>query len=162
MSVRGVDVFRFLDPGDLVDGDLRLVLRETQSAVPSRGLVSAYVFDLTPADDPGLRMGYIALRVGHTDFLVRYAGHIGYRVEEPYRGHRYAGRACRLLLPLARRHGLDPLWITVNPDNIPSRRTCERIGAEMIEIVDVPRGCDMYKMGDRRKCRYRLRLDGSA
>ena len=160
MTSQETDTFHFRDPGDLVDGDLRLVLRETHPADPSRGLVPAYIFDLTPADDPSISMGYVALRVGHTDFLHRYAGHIGYRVEMPYRGHRYAGRGVRLVLPLAKLHGLDPLWITCNPDNTPSRRTCQALGAEMVEIVAVPPGCEMYRLGDRSKCRYRLDLGG--
>ena len=37
----------------------------------------------------------------------------------------------RLLLPLARRHGLQTVWITCNPDNWASRRTCELAGAEL-------------------------------
>ena len=104
------------------------------------------------------RIGYISLRVGHTEHLVRYAGHIGYQVEPEHRGHRYAARACSLLGPLARRHGLETLWITVTPENAASRRTCEILGAEMVEIVDLPPHTDMYAKGERRKCRYRLGL----
>jgi tagatose 1,6-diphosphate aldolase len=63
-----------------------------------------------------------------------------------------------LLLPLARRHGLEILWITCDPDNIASRRTCELAGLELVEIVDVPEHMDMYQRGERRKCRYRLYL----
>ena len=48
--------------------------------------------------------------------------------------------------------------ITTNPDNWASRRTCEIIGAEMVEIVDVPEYMEMYRQGDRQKCRYRLDL----
>jgi predicted acetyltransferase len=74
------------------------------------------------------------------------------------RGHHYAERACRLLLPLARRHGIQPLWITCNPDNFPSRRTCERLGAKLVEIVAVPPRDPLYLRGDHEKCRYRLDL----
>jgi tagatose 1,6-diphosphate aldolase len=41
-------------------------------------------------------------------------------------------------VPLAVRHGLSELWITCNPDNIASRRTCEAAGAELVEVVDLP------------------------
>jgi tagatose 1,6-diphosphate aldolase len=61
-------------------------------------------------------------------------------------------------LPLARRHGFHELWITCNPDNWPSRRTCERLGAELIDIVDVPRESDVFAPGSERKCRYLLAL----
>ena len=64
--------------------------------------------------------------------------------------------SCRLIIPLMRQHGFTEIWITCNPDDHPSRRTCERLGAELIEIVDLPSDHEMYKSGDRRKCRYRL------
>jgi predicted acetyltransferase len=72
------------------------------------------------------------------------------------RGHRYAARATRLLLPLARELHLDPLWITTDPDNIASRRSCGLAGAEHIEIVDVPETCIINRNGHPQKCRYRL------
>jgi predicted acetyltransferase len=51
---------------------------------------------------------------------------------------------------------LQTVWITCNPDNWASRRTCELAGAELVEIVDLPEDNDMYRKGKRRKCRYRL------
>jgi tagatose 1,6-diphosphate aldolase len=87
-----------------------------------------------------------------------YAGHIGYRVHAEYRGHHYAARSVRLLIPLARAHNLGTLWITCNPDNWPSRRACELAGLELVEIVDLPPTIDMYYQGERQKCRYRLKL----
>jgi tagatose 1,6-diphosphate aldolase len=148
--------FEFLDPGVLIDGELQLALKEKQPGDPVRGFVPAYEFKmvLTGTD---IVAGRINLRIGNTDLIVLYAGHIGYSVEPPHRGQRFAVRATRLLLPLARRHGLETIWITVNPDNLPSRRTCEILGAEMVEIVDLPEWTDMYQRGERQKCRYRLR-----
>jgi tagatose 1,6-diphosphate aldolase len=61
-----------------------------------------------------------------------------------------------LLLPAARRLGLDPVWITCDPENAASRRTLEIAGAEFVEIVDVPEDCVIFKGGHPRKCRYRL------
>jgi len=101
-------------------------------------------------------IGRIELRIGNTHHIVMYGGHIGYTVVPEYRGHHYAARACRLLMPLARSHGLKTLWITCNPDNIASRRTCELLGARLVEIVDLPASTDMYKAGECQKCRYRL------
>jgi tagatose 1,6-diphosphate aldolase len=98
------------------------------------------------------------LRIGDTVHIKMYAGHIGYRVHPAYRGHHYAAKACRLLLPLARLHGMKTLWITCNPDNFASRRTCEILGASLIEIVDIPHDHEMYLSGERQKCRYRIDL----
>jgi len=148
-------MFEFYDPGWLVDGDLELILVDKYPPDPVKKHVPVYKFKMAHVGRDN-SIGRIDLRVGHTEHIVRYAGHIGYRVYPEQRGHRYAARACRLLLPLARRHCLNPVWITCDPDNIASRRTCEIAGAEFVEIVDLPVDSDMYRRGERRKCRYRL------
>ena len=96
-----------------------------------RGLPPAYHFwmRLRPEFDPPVPIaGTIGLRVGHDCNLEMYLGHVGYNVYPPARGRHYAQRSLRLLFPLARRCGLDPLWVTCNPDNPASRRTCEGAG----------------------------------
>ncbi|MGN6368394.1 MAG: GNAT family N-acetyltransferase [Phycisphaerae bacterium] len=102
--------------------------------------------------------GSVSLRIGHSPNLDFYLGHIGYHVLPPARGRHYAERACRLLLPLARAHEHKVVWITCNPENAASRRTCERLGAKLVETVMVPRDNPLYGQGDRQKCRYRLEL----
>ena len=102
--------------------------------------------------------GGIGLRIGNSHQIEMYYGHLGYHVYPPARGHHFAERSVRLLLPLARKHGLKTLWITCNPDNQASRRTCERLGATLVSIVAVPEDIPLYARGDREKCRYRLTL----
>lgn len=106
----------------------------------------------------GEKAGAIRLRLSNEDDIRLYAGHIGYNVNEAYRGHRYAAYACLELKPIAIQRGFTELWITCDPDNWPSRRTCERIGAELIQIIDLPEDIDMYQDGERQKCRYRWPL----
>jgi tagatose 1,6-diphosphate aldolase len=151
-----------------------------QKADPATGKVPAYHFWMLLHDDddnvdkvdnddndidngehnptPLIIAGGIGLRIGKTRDIQMYAGHIGYHVYPPARGHHYAERACRLLLPLARKHRINPLWITCNPDNLASRRTIERLGAEFVEIVPVPASHEMHARGEREKCRYRLTI----
>lgn len=145
----------FLDPGELRDGDLHLVLAGTFPADGRRVLVPFYRFFMHCATFRA-PIGHITLRLSNDPDTVLYWGHIGYSVEPPFRGHRYAARALKLLVPLARRHQLDPLWITSNPDNIASRRTCEFAGAILEDTVDVPRDHALWPRGDHQKCRYRL------
>jgi predicted acetyltransferase len=137
----------------LCDGDLHLEL--VDYAVHPYHRLPTYYFRMVNAGS-GAAMGRINLRCGSTPHIERYGGHLGYDVDPEHRGHRYAARSVRLLVPLARRLGLDPLWITCDPENAPSRRTLEIVGAEMIEIVDVPADCAIHKSGHPRKCRYRL------
>lgn len=153
-----VTAFEFHEPGRLVDGDLELILIEKDPGDPDIKYVPCYKFRMTLTGQPDAEVGHIELRIGDTEHIVRYGGHIGYGTAPQYRGHRYAARACQLLLPLAKSHGMTTIWITCNPDNLASRRTCEILGARMIEIVDLPRDTDMYQEGERQKCRYRLDL----
>jgi tagatose 1,6-diphosphate aldolase len=144
-----------LDVPLLADRELELHLSERTLGDPARNWVPAYRFEMRVG---GRKAGSISLRVGSNDYIEFYAGHVGYGVEYAFRGHHYAARACKLLFELARHHGMTSLWITCNPENVASRRTCERLGGELVDIVDLPAETDMYKEGERQKCRYRIRL----
>lgn len=146
--------FVFHDPGRLIDGELEVVLAGTVPADPVRGWAPTYDFAMRVGEET---VGFLSLRIGGGEYIENYIGHVGYRVQPAFRGRRYAGRTVALIVPLAFRHGIDPLWITCNPDNLPSRRTLERLGAEMVAIVDVPPGTPLYERGEKVKCRYRLK-----
>lgn len=146
--------FRFLDPGTLVDGDLELVLARAEDRDTRRGVVPQYEFDLKSTGTT-LKMGLIKLRVQLTDELKLFGGNLSYDVDEAYRGHRYAARGCRLLFPLAKRHGLKSLLITCAPDNAASRRTCKLIGARHFDTVDVEIEPGKY----RPTCRFVVDLE---
>ncbi len=150
-----VTPFIFLNPGHLQDGDLRLVLYET--APPMGARAPTYRFHMRRIYSTE-RLGRIELRLANTDDILLYVGHIGYNVDTPHRGHHYAARSCKLLTDLARRHAYSELWITCDPDNIASRRTCELAGAEFVSIVAVPEEHPFYKAGSHAKCRYRMDL----
>lgn len=143
----------FQAPGDLVDDELRLVVDELYPGDVAAGWAPAYRFAIAVR---GQKVGAIELRLGTSDFIQRFAGHVGYGVEPPFRGNRFAARALRLLLPLAGRHGFSCIWATVDPANWASRRSCELAGATLVEIVDLPEDCEMYREGYRQRCRYRL------
>ncbi|MDJ0590452.1 MAG: hypothetical protein QNJ72_10705 [Pleurocapsa sp. MO_226.B13] len=150
--------FAFYDPGKLIESELELVL--VQTIFPEVNKI-AYVpvckFEMRISGTKQ-KLGSIDFRVGKTRNLIMYAGHFGYDVAQKYRGNRYAAKSCRLLFPLAKKHKINPVWITVNPDNIASRQTCEIAGGQLIEIVDLPVDNDQYQKGERQKCRYRFDL----
>ena len=144
-----------LEAQQLADDELVLVLISREPGAPLRNRVPAYNYEMRVG---GERVGTISLRLGHTEFLEKYAGHIGYGVDYSHRGHHYAARACRLLFGVAKQEGFTTLWITCNPENVASRRTCERAGGQLIDIVDLPPETEMYREGERQKCRYRIVL----
>jgi tagatose 1,6-diphosphate aldolase len=80
-----------------------------------------------------------------------------YDVDEGYRGHKYAARGCRLLFPLARRHGLKSLLITCAADNTASRRTCKLIGARYVDTIEAEIEPGRY----RSTCRFIVSLENA-
>ena len=146
----------FFDDILLKDNEIILQLEKTVEGDETRQWLPAYHFAICNPD--GEKMGTCDLRIGHNE-SVYYGGNIGYRIEPPYRGHHYAGKACKLLFELARRHDLEWLIITCNPDNWPSRKTCEWLGGILLEIVDLPAD-NLMRVEDNEteKCIYRFDL----
>jgi len=144
-----------LRPGEVVNGvDVSLLLTSISPEDPERDWVPCYHFVITRSRDL-VEVGRISLRIGDTESIRLYAGHIGYSINDAHRGHKYSGKAARILRPLALRHGLRELWITANPDNSASRNICEWLGAAYVDTVDVPPDHEIAKLGEHRKCRYR-------
>lgn len=138
---------------------LKIAPAGREPADPATGRVPCYHFCMRLRSEfhpPVPIAGGIGLRVGSAMDIELYFGHVGYAVFPPARGNHYAERACRLLFDLIRRHGLNPLWITTDPSNFASRRTCQNLGGKLIEIVDIPPDNALYSRGQRRKCRYRI------
>ena len=98
-------------------------------------------------------MGRITYRSGEGRYIYYY-GHIGYHVDEPYRGHHYAWRACRLIAPEIRMSGKSSVIITCDPENNPSRKTCLKLGSRYEGTAKVPEDIrERYDIGPA-KCRY--------
>ena len=146
----------FLNTDFLENEEIKLTVARLAEGDPVRNWVPAYHFYIE--DRRGVRMGLCDLRIGYNEGLY-YGGHIGYEVREEYRGHHYAAKACRLLFALAREHGMGYLYITCSPDNWPSRKTCEYLGGQLLEIAELPEDNDMrVQDGETEKCVYRFDL----
>lgn len=141
---------------------LKAAPRGRQDGDAAVGRLPAYHFWMLldpPAGDPPIRIaGGMGLRIGTSPEIELYSGNIGYHVYPAARGRHLSERACRLVLPLARRHGIERLWITCNPDNVASRRTCERLGATLVETVTIPKEHAFRARGETQKCRFLVEL----
>ena len=147
---------QFLETDDLKNEEIKLVVKQLDSGDPAKNWVPAYHFYIY--DLFGSVLGTCDLRIGCTDDLY-YSGHIGYSIKEEYRGHHYAAKACSLLFSLAKKHGMHDLYVTCNPDNVPSRKTCEYLNGEFLGIVELPESNDMRKnKGETHKCIYKFIL----
>lgn len=136
----------FFDTSDLKSDEIFLRLTKTCDAQPEKRWLPVYYFDICLPD--GEKIGHCDLRIGYNE-KIYIGGSIGYGIDEPFRGHHYAAKACRLLFRLAEKHGLDHLFITCRPENTASAKTCENAGGKFVETAPVPEDNEMYADGAR-------------
>jgi predicted acetyltransferase len=117
----------------------------------ARGLVPFYHFRILTRRNTDV--GHINLRVGDTEHVRLCAGHIGYQVEERFRGKRYAFQACCAIAPFVRTI-YPKVILTCDPDNVASRKTIERLGAKFIEEIPIPPEAVHFHLGSVVKRRY--------
>ena len=134
----------------LSSGDIYLTCIRKSPADPVKKYAPAYSFAVC---QDGEKIGEMSLRIGYgqgpqNDNLY-YGGHIGYEIDEEYRGNGYAAEACLLLAPVIKAHKMQKVLITNNITNEPSKRVCEKIGAKLIRIARLPKHNDLYKEGQR-------------
>ena len=97
-------------------------------------------------------VGRIVYREGD-DSSRYYDGHIGYHIEEEYRGHHYSYEACLLLKEYIDK---DFVYITCDPDNIASQKIIEKLGCEFIERKAIPSHLKhVYGKDEKEKLIYR-------
>lgn len=127
---------QFLNTSNLQDGEIQCKLESTAPLNWERNYVPTYYFHIVRMSD-GQIMGRCDLRIGY-NANIEIGGNIGYTIFEPYRGHHYAAKACRLLFKLAKAHGMKRILITCRPDNEPSKKTCLAIGATLRQEIVLP------------------------
>lgn len=141
----------FIELPELSDGVIHLVCLQRKPAIPEKKYVPVYDFGICKGSE---KIGEINLRIGYAgcgpdESSLYYGGQIGYNIDEKYRGNGYAGRACRLLSPVAKAHGMTKLLITNNHTNTASRRVCEKLGARFLRMARLPEWIDLYQRGMR-------------
>ncbi len=147
----------FMDLPRMADGDITLLCTAKNPAIPEKKWVPAYNFMI---QRDGRQAGDINLRIGYSEGLY-YGGQIGYNVDIGCRGQGIAGRACRLLIPVMRFHGMTEVLITNNVTNAPSRRVCEKLGARLLRQAPVPAWHDLYQGGVERVNVFAWSLDSA-
>ena len=73
-------------------------------------------------------VGRISVRHELNELLFSWGGHVGYAVRPSARGRGLAGSALLQMLDVCDELGIDPVLITCDVDNEPSRRTIESAG----------------------------------
>jgi predicted acetyltransferase len=105
----------------------------------------------------GIQIGKISIRIGHNKHSY-YNGNIGYEIYPEHRGKKHSLRACKLVLEVARAHGMNFLYICCAENNVPSRKIIESPGAKLQEIKVPPKDYIYYYEGMPAQRIYRLDL----
>ena len=139
------------DGVNLVSGPVRLRFVDVAPGIESRGIVPSHRFRVEVV---GLDVGRLNVRARDTEHVILYAGHLGFAITEGHRGRGYARLACLAVIPFVAAIR-DEVVLTCDPDNTPSIRTIEALGAIFLDTRDVPPHDPQYDRGSRRKRRYR-------
>lgn len=131
--------------------DLKLLKKSSGDKI--KGWSAEYKFQIQ-LHNSDKSIGHINLRIENNEKIMKYIGHIGYGIDVEYRGNKYSAKACELIKKVMNDHNMTSVIITCNPDNYASRRTCELLGAKLLEIIDVPDYLDIYCHEESKKCRY--------
>ncbi len=145
----------FKDEFDLIKGakiDLRI-----KEKLPKQGnYLPTYVWDVYQEDN---LVGSINLRIGYNENIY-YGGNIGYEIVESYRCQGFAKEAVKMILPVAKKHSIDELYISCNPENIASQKVINSLpNCIFIEKASLPPHNDGYLKGERKKLIYKVKIE---
>ena len=155
MRMNGEEIV-FIRALQMRDNELSLFFVDKGKASSPDDNITEYRFVMLHHDS-GEEAGRINLRAGYTENIEQYRGNIGYVVYEKYRGHHYAARSCKLLVPVLHCLEMESIFITCNVGNIPSMKSIELLGAEFLgesSILGDSPYYSYYPEGSRRKRRY--------
>ncbi len=151
--------FAFVNDFDEMDTP-RLKLRVIAKEQGNEKEIPYYWYEILRKPDL-VPVGRISIRIGHNHHSY-YNGNMGYEVDEAYRGRHYALEAAKVVLKVARYHGMDKLYIACDEDNAASYRTIEGLGARLAEITEVPEDYVWWYEGIPRQRIYELMLSYGA
>ena len=149
-------MFEFIDKFDTLEND-KLILKITQKYIGDNEMIPFYYYDIIRKTD-SVTVGKNSIRIGN-NFHSYYNGHIGYEVFEEYRGNGYSYKASMMVLDVARFHDMGFVYLTYDESNIASYKTMEKLGAELVEICDVPREYFGWRENMERQRIYKLDLE---
>ena len=148
-------MFIFTEKFDTIEKD-GLVLKISQKYPGDEEMLPFYYYDIIDIPS-GETAGKISVRIGN-NFHSYYNGHIGYEVFEVYRGRGIAAKACKIVLDVARFHGMTSIYLTCGESNAASKKTIERHGAEFVECATVPKEYFAWREGMEKQIIYTLEL----
>ena len=157
VRVKRMNIWPFHKKTRLEGEQIDLVIDHQVKASAFNDYVPSVIYDIC-LHGTSQKIGTCDLRIGMNERLY-FAGNIGYRIYPEWRGNSYAYQACLILFEQAKNeYGMDRLLITCSPDNIPSKKTLEKLGGRHLDTVDVPPSHWLYERGETVKDIFEYRL----
>ncbi|MEZ4508502.1 MAG: hypothetical protein R2881_02260 [Eubacteriales bacterium] len=78
-----------------------------------------------------------------------FGGNIGYAVKGTVSRQRLCRKACKLVFEIARQHGMLYVIISCRADNLPSRKTLEKLNGTLLETRVPASYSSLYRIGER-------------
>lgn len=146
-----MSTFNFFNNFDyLTDGEITLKI--SGKYFGDKEMLPFYYYDIFLKDR---LIGRISMRIG-SNFHSYFNGNIGYEIEEIFRGNNFAYKACKLVLQIAKAHGMNEIILTCDENNIPSYKTIEKLGGELVEITKPPVNYFAYRENMKKQRIYKL------
>ncbi len=132
--------------------DLKLIHFYTESALDG---IPYYWYEICLGS---VTIGKISLRAGYNETTL-VNGHVGYEIDEDYRGHNYGYYALEMIKSLAMDHGFRYLILTAAVDNFQSQKIIRRAGGSLIIYdYEVPKDHIFYVLGKPKMNIYEISL----
>lgn len=148
-------MFQFSDGFDELTND-KVTLKIIEKFIGNEKMIPFYYYDIYENESMN-KVGKISIRIGH-NYHSYYNGHIGYEIDIKYRGNNYSFYACKLVLQVARYHGMKLINLTCSESNKASRKIIENLDSKLIETIFVPKNYFGWYEGIEKQCIYELEL----
>lgn len=148
-------MFEFEKQFDVLSGE-RITLKIIEKHPGNEVLIPFYYYDIyeNKSNQP---IGKISIRMGCNDQSY-YNGHIGYEIDEAYRGHRYSLESALLVLQVAKFHQMAFIYVTCRETNQSSRKIIELLGGNLLEVATIPTSYFAWHEGIEPHCIYQVNL----
>lgn len=148
-------MFKFYEKFNKLSNE-KLSLKIIEKNLGNDAIIPFYYYDIYE-NNSNEKIGKISIRIGH-NYHSYFNGHIGYEIDEKFRGNKYSLYASQLILQVAKEHNMSYIYITCSELNLASRKIIELLGANLIEICNVPTNYFGWQENMAPQCIYKLNL----
>lgn len=148
-------MFQFSDGFDELSND-KVTLKIIEKFMGNEEMIPFYYYDIYENQSMN-KVGKISVRIGY-NYHSYYNGHIGYEIDKKYRGNNYSFYACKVVLQVARYHGMNLINLTCNESNKASRKIIEKLDSKLIETIFAPKNYFGWYEGMEKQCIYELKF----